>query len=115
MARGPLKIIMYLASAALIFLGLIFMISSNLGIVYFFEGLALLVVAGLLLYFGRERKPIEIRQTLTLSGTPTIKEVKCPNCGAIVDPTKAQIVAGRPYVTCNYCGNKFELTEEPKW
>jgi DNA-directed RNA polymerase subunit RPC12/RpoP len=115
MARGPLKIIIYLASVALIFLGLIFMISSNLGIIYFLEGLAFLVVAGLLLYFGRERKPIEIRQTLTLSGTPTIKEVKCPNCGAAVDPTKPQIIEGRPYVTCNYCGNKFELTEEPKW
>jgi DNA-directed RNA polymerase subunit RPC12/RpoP len=106
---------MYLASAALIFLGLIFMIASYADITRFFVGLAFLFVASFLLYFGRERKPIEIRQTLTLSGTPTIKEVKCPNCGAIVDPTKPQIVAGKPYVTCSYCGNKFELTEEPKW
>jgi len=115
MARGPLKILIYIVSAVLIFLGLIFMISSNLGMVYFFEGLAFLAVAGLLLYFGRERKPIEIRQTVTLSGPPVVKEVRCPNCGAMVDPTKPQIVAGRPYVTCSYCGNKFELTEEPKW
>jgi len=115
MARGALKIIIYLASAALIFLGLIFMIASYADVSRFFVGLAFIVVAGLLIYFGRERKPIEIKQTLTVSGPPVIKEVKCPNCGAIVDPTKAQIVDGKPYVTCSYCGNKFELTEEPKW
>jgi len=115
MAHGILKIIIYLISAALIFLGLIFMIASYADINRFFVGLAFLVVSGFLIYFGREKKPIEIRQTVTLSGPPVVKEVRCPNCGAMVDPTKPQIVAGRPYVTCSYCGNKFELTEEPKW
>ncbi len=115
MATGLMRIGIYIVSAILIFLGLIFIISSNLGLTYFFVGLAFLVVAGLLLYLGRGQKQIEIKQTLTLSGTPMAKEVRCPNCGAIVDPTKPEIVSGRPFVTCSYCGNKFELTEEPKW
>jgi DNA-directed RNA polymerase subunit RPC12/RpoP len=115
MVRGPLKYIIYLASAALIFFGLVFIISTNLGITYFFEGLVLLAVAGLLLILTQEKKPIEIKQTLTVTGPIKVREVRCPNCNAIVDPTKVQIVAGKPYVTCNYCGNRFELTEEPTW
>ena len=56
MVRGSIKILIYVVSAVLVFLGLIFMISVNLGIVYFFEGLAFLVVAGLLFFFrsGKE-------------------------------------------------------------
>jgi DNA-directed RNA polymerase subunit RPC12/RpoP len=115
MVRGPLKILIYLASAGLIFLGIVFMISTNLGIIYFFEGLAFLAVASLLLILSREKKPLEIRQTLTVTGPLKAKEVRCPNCNALVDPTKTEIVDGKPYVTCGYCGNKFELTEEPTW
>jgi DNA-directed RNA polymerase subunit RPC12/RpoP len=111
----PLKIFIYLASAILIFLGVIFVISTNLGITYFFEGLAFLVVAALLLVLTREKKPLEIKQTVVVTGPVKVKEVRCPNCSAIVDPTKPEIIAGKPYVTCSYCGNKFELTEEPKW
>jgi len=115
MVRGPLKIFIYLASAVLIFLGIVFMISTNLGITYFFEGLAFLAVASLLLILSREKKPLEVRQTLTVTGPVKAKEVRCPNCNALVDPTKTEIVDGKPYVACGYCGNKFELTEEPTW
>jgi len=115
MVSVPLKIFIYLASAILIFLGVIFVISTNLGISYFFEGLVFLVVAGLLLVLMREKKPLEIKQTVVVTGPVKVKEVRCPNCSAIVDPTKPEIIAGKPYVTCSYCGNKFELTEEPTW
>jgi len=115
MVRGPLKILIYLASAVLVFFGLVFIISTNLGIIYFFEGLALLAVASLLLILSREKKPLEIKQTVTVTGPIKVKEIRCPNCNAIIEPTKAEIVDGKPYVTCSYCGNKFELTEEPTW
>lgn len=115
MVRGPLKILVYLASAVLIFLGVIYIISTNLGVTYFFTGLAFLAVAILLLILSREKKPLEIRQTVAVTGPIKAKEVRCPNCSAIVDPTKAEVVDGKPYVTCRYCGNKFELTEEPTW
>jgi DNA-directed RNA polymerase subunit RPC12/RpoP len=41
--------------------------------------------------------------------------VKCPNCGASVDPMTAKVIEGKPYVTCDHCGTRFELTEEPTW
>ncbi len=115
MVRGPLKILVYLGSAALIFLGIIYVISANLGITYFLTGLAFLAFAALLLILSREKKPLEIKQTVAVTGPIKAKEVRCPNCSAIVDPTTAEVVDGKPYVTCRYCGNKFELTEEPTW
>jgi DNA-directed RNA polymerase subunit RPC12/RpoP len=115
MVRGPIKILVYLASAVLIFLGIIYIMSTNLGITYFFIGLAFLAIACLLLILSREKKPLEIKQTIAVTGPIKAKEVHCPNCGAIVDPTKAEVFDGKPYVTCKYCANKFELTEEPTW
>ena len=57
----------------------------------------------------------QIKQTLTVTGPLKVNKIHCPNCGAIVDPTQAVVVDGKPFVTCSYCGNKFELTEEPTW
>ena len=115
MVKGPLKFLAYVASAILVFLGIIFIMSTNLGINYFFEGLAFIVVAVLILILSREKKPVEIRQTVTLTGPVKVKEVRCPVCNAVVDPTKVEVITGKPYVTCSYCKNKFELTEEPTW
>jgi len=115
MAKGLLKYLAYAASALLIFLGIIFIMSTNLGITYFFEGLVFLGVAIVILVFSREKKPLEIKQTLTVTGPVALKEVHCPVCNAVVDPTKVEIIAGKPYLTCSYCKNKFELTEEPTW
>ena len=115
MAKGVLKWLLYLISAVFLFLGVIFIISANLGLIYFLEGSIFIGIAILIVYFSREKKPIEIKQTMEISGTPTVKEVKCPNCGAILNPDTVQVIDGRPYMTCTYCGNKFELTEEPKW
>jgi hypothetical protein len=115
LVQGVLKWLLYIVSAGLIFLGIIVIMSTNLGFQYFLEGAVFIGVAILIVYFSREKKPIEIKQTLDISGAPKIKEVKCPNCGAILNPTTVQVIDGRPYLTCSYCGNKFELTEEPKW
>ena len=115
MVKGPLKYLGYAASAILIFLAIIFIMSSNLGITYFFEGLVFLAIAILILIFSREKKPIEIKQTLTVTGPVAVKEVRCPTCNAVVDPTKVEVILGKPYLTCSYCNSKFELTEEPTW
>jgi DNA-directed RNA polymerase subunit RPC12/RpoP len=115
MVSGPLRILVYLASAVLIFLGIVFIMSANLGVIYFLEGVVFLVVAVLLPILTREKKPLEIKQTIAVTGPIKVKEIHCPNCGAIVDPTKAEVFEGKPYVTCKYCANKYELTEEPTW
>ncbi len=110
------RILAYIISAVLIFLGFIFAVASvDLGLGVLFVGLIFLVVAGLLIFAVRPKKSVEIKQTLTVTGPIKAVEVHCPNCGAIVDPTKAVVVDGKPYVTCDHCGNKFEITEEPTW
>jgi hypothetical protein len=115
MVSGVGKILIYLAAVVLVFFGLIFMISTNLGFMYFLIGVAFLAVAGSMIFLTREKKPLEIKQTLTVTGPLKVNEIHCPNCSAIVDPTKTTVVDGKPFVTCSYCGNKFELTEEPTW
>jgi DNA-directed RNA polymerase subunit RPC12/RpoP len=115
MAKGPLRILIYFVAAVFGFLGLVFIVSVNLGYTYFFVGLVLLIIAGLILFASRERKPVEIKQTVAVTGPVTVREVRCPNCNASVDPAKAEVINGKPFVTCSYCGHKFELTEEPTW
>ncbi len=115
MVSQAVKIAVYIVSAILVFFGVVFMISYNIGIENFFVGLIFVIIAAGMLFAIRERKPVEIRQTVTVTGPVKMKEVRCPNCGALVDPMKAQVIEGKPYVTCDHCGNKFELTEEPTW
>ncbi len=115
MVSRAAKILVYLVSAVLVFFGLVFMISINLGISYFLVGLVLIIVAGVSLFAVKDRKPIEIKQTVTVTGPVKAVAVRCPNCGALVDPLKAQVIDDKPYVTCEHCGNKFELSEEPTW
>jgi len=61
------------------------------------------------------RKPKTVIQHLELSGKMAAAPIKCPNCSASIDPNHIKIVSGVPYATCPYCGNTFEVTEEPKW
>lgn len=114
-ASKAVRALVYIVAAVLVFFGIVYMISYNLSIWNIIIGLVLVVIAGAALFAIRERKPIEIRQTVTVTGPVKAVPVKCPNCGAIVDPMKAQVIEGKPYVTCDHCGNKFELSEEPTW
>jgi hypothetical protein len=116
MAKGALKWILYLISAGLIVLGGIFLIASYQN----YEsrlpvGVVFIAVAILLLYFSREKKPIEIKQTINVSGPIMMKELHCPNCGANLNAEKTIVIDGRPFIKCDYCGNNFEVTEEPTW
>lgn len=116
MASGALKWLIYLISAGLIVLGGLFLMASYPPYMYRLpEGLAFISVALVLLYFFRERKPIEISQEVTVSGPIKVKEVRCPNCGANLDVDRLEVVNGRPFMKCEYCGHQFELTEEPTW
>jgi hypothetical protein len=115
MVQQMVKILAYLVSAVLVFFGLVFMISVNLGIINFGIGLIFVIIAGLLLFAVRDRKPVEIRQEVTVTGPVKPVEIRCPNCGANLDPMQAKVIDGKPYVTCSHCGNRLELSEEPTW
>ena len=108
------------------------------GIIFFFFGIilalassyaptrltvaTLLFVVGFVLFaagFGIAyyvtKKPKAIVQRLELSGQMKAVALKCPNCSASVNADEIKIVSGVPYATCPYCGQTFEIAEEPKW
>lgn len=111
------RVIGYLASAALIFLGVIFLLASVYAVSRLLVG-AILTVAGLVLAFLTWRAGASqalIKYELQMPGSLKVDLIKCPNCGAGLDPSKMQLKQGAPTIKCSYCGNEFEVAEEPKW
>ena len=111
------KILGYLASAALIFLGIIFLLASVYATSRLLVG-AILVLAGLgiaILTWKAGASQAPVKYELEMPGSLKVGLIKCPNCGAGLDPSKMQLKQGAPTVKCSYCGNEFEVTEEPKW
>jgi DNA-directed RNA polymerase subunit RPC12/RpoP len=113
-----------IAAAVLSFFGVIFAMSagsatltSEQQVLRLTEGIILLIVGFAIAYISYvfSRKPKTVIQQLELSGQMKAAALKCPNCSASVDANQIKIVSGVPYATCPYCGNTFEVTEEPKW
>ena len=103
-----------IAVAVLFFFGIIFALAS----VYVPTRLivsAMLFVVGFGIAYYITKKPKTIIQKLEVSGQMKAVALKCPSCSASVDPNQIKIVSGVPYATCPYCGQTFEVTEEPKW
>ena len=113
-----------IAAAVLFFFAVIFALASSyIGLtaqaaqsrlltsgILFIVGLA--VIAGV---YYVTRKPKTVIQQLEISGQMKAAQIKCPNCGGIINADQIKIVSGVPYVKCPYCGTTFEVTEEPKW
>jgi len=76
---------------------------------------AMLFVVGFGIAYYITKKPTTVIQRLEVSGQMKAVPLKCPNCSASVDANQIKIVSGVPYATCPYCGQTFEVTEEPKW
>jgi DNA-directed RNA polymerase subunit RPC12/RpoP len=103
-----------IAVAVLFFFGIIFALAS----VYESTRLivaALLFVVGFGIAYYITKKPKTLVQRLELSGQMKAVALKCPNCSASVNANNIKIVSGVPYATCPYCGQTFEIAEEPKW
>jgi DNA-directed RNA polymerase subunit RPC12/RpoP len=110
--------------AILFFFGLIFTLSagassltSDQRTLRIIEGIILLSAGLGLAYvtYVFSRKPTTIIHQVELSGQMKAAPLKCPTCSASVDANRIKIVSGVPYATCPYCGNTFEVAEEPKW
>jgi len=111
------SVVGYLVSAILVFLGIIFLLASVYAVSRLVVG-AILVSAGLLLAFLAWRSGVSqapVKYELQMPGSLKVDSIKCPNCGAGLDPSKMQLKQGAPTVKCSYCGNEFEVAEEPKW
>ncbi len=109
-----------IAIAILFFFGSIFAWSTGAGISVEFKATrliiaAMLFVVGFGIAYYITKKPKTIIQRLEFSGQMKAVALKCPNCSASVNPNKIKIVSGVPYATCPYCGQTFEVAEEPKW
>jgi DNA-directed RNA polymerase subunit RPC12/RpoP len=108
-----------IAVAVVFFFAVIFALAASVQ-----ATLTRLITSGILFIIGvtiivgiyyTTRKPKTVIQRLEVSGQMKAASIKCPNCGASVDPNHIKIVSGVPYATCPYCGTTFEVTEEPKW
>jgi predicted RNA-binding Zn-ribbon protein involved in translation (DUF1610 family) len=108
-----------IAVAVVFFFAVIFALAASVQ-----ATLTRLVTSGILFVMGvsiivgiyyTTRKPKTVIQRLEVSGQMKAASIKCPNCGASIDPNQIKIVSGVPYATCPYCGTTFEVTEEPKW
>lgn len=109
-----IKVLGAIAVAVLFFFGIIFALAS----VYASTRLivsALLFVAGFGIAYYISRQPKTIVQRVEFSGEMKAVALKCPNCSASLDANQIRIVSGVPYATCPYCGQTFEVAEEPKW
>jgi DNA-directed RNA polymerase subunit RPC12/RpoP len=109
-----------IAIAALFFFGIIFAWSAGAGISVELKATRLIIatmlfVVGFVVAYYITKKPKTIIQRLELSGQMKAVALKCPNCSASVNADKIKIVSGVPYATCPYCGQTFEVAEEPKW
>ena len=111
------KLVGYLASAALIFLGVIFLFASVYAASRLLVG-AILVLAGLGIAILTWRAGVgqaPVKYELQMPSSLKVDSIKCPNCGAGLDPSKMELKKGAPTIKCSYCGNEFEVAEEPKW
>lgn len=103
--------------AILFFFGIVFAFATD----YYPVSLAVsgvLFVAGfgaIAVLYIFAKKPSKIVQRVEFSGEMKAVPIRCPNCGASIEPHKIRIIDGVPYATCGYCGNTVEVTEEPKW
>lgn len=102
--------------AVLLFFGIIFAIAASVeATVTRLVVAAFLFIAAFGIAYYIAKKPTTIVQRVELSGQIKPSALKCPNCGGAVDEKQIKIVSGVPYATCPYCGQTFEVTEEPKW
>jgi DNA-directed RNA polymerase subunit RPC12/RpoP len=111
------KVVGYLAAAFLVFLGAVFLLASVYAISRLLVGtvLALVGVTIAFLTWRAGAAPASVKYEIETPGSLKLDSVKCPNCGAGLDPSKIELGAGAPWIKCVYCGKEFEVTEEPKW
>ena len=119
------KIVGYVISGILIFLGVIWLLSAF--IEETFDPISRLVVGAILIGIGlviivavkmREPKPeqkVVVEQKIDLSGDIELEKLQCKNCGAELDKRSITLAQGAVVVSCPYCGTSYQMVEEPKW
>jgi predicted Zn finger-like uncharacterized protein len=108
-----------IAAAVVFFFAVIFALAASVAApVTRLATSGILFIVGIIIIVGvyyTTRKPKTVIQRLEVSGKMGAAQIKCPNCGASISADHIRIVNGVPYAKCPYCGNSFEVVEEPKW
>jgi len=120
------RIIAYIASAILIFFGVLFIwaafspvpFATQMG--YLITGLISVAIGfGLIWLVTRRARAAAEAQNVTLKvdlpANVNLDTLKCQSCGGALTADNIKMVAGAPVVTCPYCNTTYQLTEEPKW
>lgn len=105
------------AAVVLFFFGIIFALASAFA-PFRLAVAAVLFIVGFGLVFALyavTRKKADVVHRVELSGEMKAVAIKCPECGAAIQPSRIKIVDGVPYASCDYCGQTIEVAEEPKW
>jgi hypothetical protein len=105
-----------IAVAVLFFFGIVFAIAASVQAPLTRLSVSLMLfVLGFAIAYYITHKPKTVIHQLEISGQMKAAPLKCPHCSASIDANRIKIVSGVAYATCAYCGNTFEVTEEPKW
>jgi len=117
-----MKTVGYIASAILIFFGVIFIwgaFGASGGPGWIVVGiLSVAVGMGIILLIQRQTKvetPAQVTLKVDLPGNVAMDAMKCKSCGGTLGSEDIKLVNGAPVVTCPFCKSVYQLTEEPKW
>ena len=113
-----MKLIAYPLSAALAFLGLVFVMGAQGQVMRVLVGLILLAASfAMLLIAMMKPKAVEttVVQKVDLSGDISIEQMKCRSCGGVLNKDSISVKAGGIFINCPYCGSAYQLEESPKW
>lgn len=120
------KIIGYIAAAILIFFGVLFIWGSGgdegggigwvvTGVIGVAIGFGIIWLASRSKLSGSGQDSQNVTLKVDLPAGVTMEKFTCTNCGNPIKDDDIKLVAGAPTVHCPYCGQIYQLTEEPKW
>jgi len=120
------KIIAYIAAAILIFFGVIFIwgsFSAGGNSNWIYIGAISVAIGFGLIWLGSRRGAASesggnvqnVTLDIDLPGDVQMEKFKCSNCGSSLTKDDIKLVAGAATVNCPYCGQVYQLTEQPKW
>ncbi|HUM68068.1 MAG TPA: hypothetical protein PLK31_04390 [Chloroflexota bacterium] len=102
----------------LAFFGFVFIAGSQGVILRIVVGVIFLAAAAVFVYMIRVKpQPSQttIVQKVDLSGDVNLEQIKCQNCGGVLDRDSIEVKAGAIFVNCPYCGASYQFEEAPKW
>jgi Zn finger protein HypA/HybF involved in hydrogenase expression len=111
-----MKYLSYGIAAILAFFGFVFIAGSQGVVLRIVVGVILLGAAVAFIYLTRV-KPAQttVVQKVDLSGDVNLEQIKCQNCGGVLDKDSIEVKAGAIFVNCPYCGASYQFEEAPKW